>query len=98
MSATKDSVDRMIHDFRTIVRDGEVLLKATASDVTDKGREARERLAAAMGHARDSLDDLEGKIASGARAADQAVHTHPYPVIGVAFGIGLLIGALATRR
>jgi ElaB/YqjD/DUF883 family membrane-anchored ribosome-binding protein len=98
MSATKDSVDRMIHDLRTIVRDGEDLFKATASDVSDKGREARERLGAALGHARDSLAELEERIAAGARAADRVVHTHPYPVIGAAFGIGLLIGALATRR
>ena len=98
MSATKDSVDRMVQDLRGIVRDGEDLLKATASDVSDKGREARERLGTALGHARDGLSELEGKIASGARAADRVMHTHPYPVIGLAFGVGILLGALATRR
>ena len=33
-----------------------------------------------------------------ARAADQVVRGHPYQTIGVAFGLGLLIGILARRR
>jgi ElaB/YqjD/DUF883 family membrane-anchored ribosome-binding protein len=31
-------------------------------------------------------------------AADDYVHTHPWPVIGMAAGVGLLIGLLISRR
>ena len=33
-----------------------------------------------------------------AKAADQVVRGHPYQTIGVAFGLGVLIGILARRR
>jgi ElaB/YqjD/DUF883 family membrane-anchored ribosome-binding protein len=98
MTTTKDSVDRIIHELRTIVRNGEDVLKDAASDVSEKGREVRDRLTAALGHARDSLDELEGKVIASARATDRLVRDNPYQFISAAFGLGLLIGALAARR
>lgn len=33
-----------------------------------------------------------------AKLADQVVREHPYPTIGVAFGLGLLLGFLVRRK
>lgn len=33
-----------------------------------------------------------------AKAADRVVRTHPYQTIGMAFGLGLLVGILARRK
>ncbi|HTL16810.1 MAG TPA: hypothetical protein VL793_06210 [Patescibacteria group bacterium] len=33
-----------------------------------------------------------------AKAADRVVREHPYPTIGVAFGLGLLLGFLVRRK
>ena len=33
-----------------------------------------------------------------AKAADRVIREHPYQTIGLAFGLGLLIGVLARRR
>jgi ElaB/YqjD/DUF883 family membrane-anchored ribosome-binding protein len=33
-----------------------------------------------------------------ARAADKVVRDHPYQTIGIALGLGVLIGAFAARR
>jgi ElaB/YqjD/DUF883 family membrane-anchored ribosome-binding protein len=33
-----------------------------------------------------------------AKAADRLVRDHPYQTIGVAFGLGLLLGILARRK
>ena len=35
---------------------------------------------------------------SGAKATDKVIREHPYQSIGVAFGIGVLIGVLVTRK
>jgi len=35
---------------------------------------------------------------TGAKATDKVIREHPYESIGVAFGVGLLIGVLATRK
>ena len=38
------------------------------------------------------------KAVEGAKAADEAVHEHPYQAIGIAFGVGALLGYLVARR
>ncbi len=40
----------------------------------------------------------EDKAKESAKAADKVVRDHPYPAVGLAFGLGLLIGVLAARR
>ena len=37
-------------------------------------------------------------LIAGAKAADKTIRDHPYESIGVAFGLGLLIGVLVTRK
>ncbi len=41
--------------------------------------------------------NLEEKTAAAAKAADKVVREHPYQAMGVAFGLGVLIGVLAIR-
>ena len=38
------------------------------------------------------------KAREGAKAADRVVHEYPYRTMGIALGMGLLIGLLARRR
>lgn len=40
----------------------------------------------------------EEKAVERAKAADRIVRDHPYQTIGLAFGLGLLIGVLARRK
>jgi ElaB/YqjD/DUF883 family membrane-anchored ribosome-binding protein len=40
----------------------------------------------------------EEKAVERAKAADKVIRDHPYHTIGLAFGLGLLIGILARRR
>jgi ElaB/YqjD/DUF883 family membrane-anchored ribosome-binding protein len=40
----------------------------------------------------------EQQAVESAQAADRVVRDHPYPTIGVALGLGLLIGILARRK
>ena len=51
------------------------------------------------------LTDLKGlllraeeRAVEQAKAADKVIREHPYETIGLAFGLGLLIGILARRR
>jgi ElaB/YqjD/DUF883 family membrane-anchored ribosome-binding protein len=94
--------ERVLDDLRELVRDSEALLKATAGDVSVKAMEARARLAAALERARSAGSELQRQTAAAARAAatktDALVREHPYESIGVAFGVGLLIGLLIGRK
>lgn len=40
----------------------------------------------------------EEKAVDRAKAADRVIRDHPYQTIGLAFGLGLLVGVLAIRR
>jgi ElaB/YqjD/DUF883 family membrane-anchored ribosome-binding protein len=94
--------ERVKEDLQNLARDAEDLLKATAGDVSEKAREARSRLSAALERAKATCSHLqESTIASAkaaAKKADVTIREHPYESIGVAFGVGLLIGVLVGRR
>lgn len=97
-AATQESVDKLVDDLRTVVHDAQDLLKAGAGDLTEKGKEARARLEEALQRARETCEQYEGRASQAARAATETIRDHPLPSMGVAFGIGVLIGVLINRR
>ena len=92
------STEKLLQDLREVVRDGEELLKAGAADLSERGVAAREKLAAALEVARQTQQRLQERAIAGAKAADKMIRENPYQSIGIAFGVGLLIGVLAGRR
>ena len=49
---------------------------------------------AAVDEVKGMVQRAEQRAAEQARAANRLVRDHPYPTIGLAFGIGLLVGLL----
>ena len=86
------------HDAHTLAEDARALLDATA-ELTDKRiADARKRLTEALEHGQENYARLQERVIRSAKAADQAVHDHPYPTVGAAFGVGVLLGFLLSRR
>ena len=75
---------------------GDVITKETEG--SEKGSALRAKLEAATEKAKEAYDRLHDKTVAAAKAADKTVRDHPYQAIGVAFGVGLLIGVLAMRK
>lgn len=92
------TTDRVAKDLRVLVRDAEELIEATAQDMGDRAKAARERLRQAVKSARETCEALQEKAVESVKAADTVVRDHPYQSIGVALGVGLLLGALAMSR
>src|SRR6266571_4660162 len=86
------------NDLGTLAEDARALMAATADVAGDKVGEARQRLAAALENGKELYARVRDQAAEKARAADEAVREHPYQAIGIAFGVGALIGFLAARR
>src|ERR1035438_2556419 len=86
------------NDMGTLAEDARALMAATADIAGEKVAEARARLASALGSAEDNPGRFRDKAVEGAKAADEAVRDHPYQAIGIAFGVGALVGYLAMRR
>jgi ElaB/YqjD/DUF883 family membrane-anchored ribosome-binding protein len=57
----------------------------------------RAKLEGAIEKAKDACERLEEKTVAAAKTTDSAFRTHPYPALGMAFALGLLVGVLATR-
>jgi ElaB/YqjD/DUF883 family membrane-anchored ribosome-binding protein len=64
-------LDTFLEDIKTVVRDGQELLKAGAGGVKEKAL-------------------------LGARTTDNAIRQSPYQTIGIVFGVGIVVGLLAS--
>ncbi len=95
---TAEANERLVKDLKAVVSDAEELMKATAGQAGEKLTEVRSRLAAALEAAKDTCDTFGGKTAEVARATDRCIRDHPYETIGVAFGLGLLVGFLVRSK
>ena len=60
-------------------------------------RDLRAKLEAATEKAKEVCQRLQDETVVAAKATDKAVREHPYQAIGVAFGLGVLIGVVVTR-
>jgi ElaB/YqjD/DUF883 family membrane-anchored ribosome-binding protein len=95
---TEQANARLASDLKAVVRDAEELMKATAGQVGEKVTELRSRLAAALESAKANCHRLEEKTVAAAKATDRTIREHPYESIGIAFGVGLLVGVLVGRK
>ncbi len=92
------NMEKLVADLRLLSQDAEAVLSATAGQAGEKMTELRGRLAATLDSAKATYRRLEEKTIAGAKIADKTIRDHPYESIGVAFGVGLLIGVLVSRR
>ena len=86
------------NDLEALADDVRALVGATADTAEEKVKEARKRLLAALDDGKDALSLLQEKTVEGAKIAEKAVRSHPYHSMGIALGLGALIGLILTWR
>ena len=82
---------------QTLAGETEELMDSNAEQ-GEKLAELRARLDSAIESAKVAAQRLQEKTVAAAKATDQCIRDHPYQTLGVAFGLGLLIGVLVGRR
>jgi ElaB/YqjD/DUF883 family membrane-anchored ribosome-binding protein len=94
--------EQLVADFKTVVSDAEALLKATAGQSGEKLAEIRGRVEESLKVAKARMADAQAALVTrtkeAAKATDEYVHEHPWKAMGVAAGVGLVIGLLIGRR
>ncbi len=90
--------EKLAQDLRVLIRDAEALLKAGATDAGSKLEELKARLQTSLSQMKDTCQHLEEKVVAGAKATDKIIRDHPYESLGVAFGVGVLLGVLLARK
>ena len=100
--ANEVSKDKLVQDFKLVIADAEELLKATASQAGEKVAAARERIQDRLHTAKIKLAETEEALMirtrEAARVTDEFVHDKPWYAVGIAAGVGLIVGLLIGRR
>lgn len=96
------SKGKLVSDLKVVLADAEDLLKAAATSTGEKALELREKAAASLKSASEKIGDLQEvvveKSKAAARATDDYVHENPWKAVGVAAGVGFLLGLLVNRK
>jgi len=95
-SHTSVSREKLVEDFKVLSKDVQELLKATASVVGDKAADARVRVEESLKTAQDKLsivsENVKAKGQEAFSATDVYVRDNPWNAVGIATGVGFLLG------
>lgn len=94
--------DKLMDDLRVVISDAEEILRITADQAGEGASDLRIRVQAKLNQAKDDLVRLQeaavAHVKAAGHATDEFVHDNPWKAIGIAGGIGLVVGLLIGRR
>jgi len=94
--------EKLLADVRLVIADTEELLRATAGQAGDKMAELRAKTQDRLAAAKIKLAEAEAAVVDKAkqvgRAADDYVQDNPWRSVGIAAGVGFIVGLLIGRR
>lgn len=97
-----ESKDRLIADLKLILGDAEALLAATEHQTEANVVNLRKRIDNNLALAKSKLKDAETAIVDKTRvvaqSTDHYVHENPWTAMGIAAGVGMVVGLLIGRR
>lgn len=97
-----NNIKTVRNDMKTLVKDAQELFRQAAAASGDKAEELRAKGLTLLDVALEKAHDVQvaaiekGKAA--AQTTDEFVHEHPWKSIGIAAGVGLVVGMLISRR
>ena len=99
---TNSNKQKLVSDMKVVVSDAEEILRATAGVAGERMVDLRERIGERLRDAKLRIADAEAavvdKTKACARATDDYVNDNPWQAVGIAAGIGLLLGIIIGRR
>lgn len=96
--AQENTPEELVAELRGLVAEAERMLveseqatPATVSALCERFEAARDRMLALYA-------TTKGKVVEGAKTTDATIRSHPYQTLAIALGIGVLLGAVVSRR
>lgn len=101
-SVARESKEKLIKDFHSVITDTEELMKSVSSESGGKVQVLRDKIQQNLNLAQGYLEDFENSVVdksrNAARITDDYVHENAWRTVGVAIGLGVLIGLLIRNR
>src|SRR5215470_2537392 len=85
------SLEKLVDDLMLLVQGASELAEAAG---TGLGQQPREEVVSRLRQLKEACRRLQQQAVHGAHATDQLLRRYPYSSLGVAFGLGILAGAL----
>ncbi|MCC7081541.1 MAG: DUF883 domain-containing protein [Burkholderiales bacterium] len=99
---TNEAGENLKRTFSGTLDDAEELVRMTADEKGEQVAAARNKITRSLSRARRDLQRMQVQAGETARRAacgvDGYVHTHPWPALGLAALLGVVIGMLAARH
>lgn len=96
---TAETPEQLIEHISRLMAEAEAMLAGPAATGQIPGRlaEIKERLEDARARLGDVYVRARKNVVAGARYTDEAIRSHPYESLGIALGVGVLLGMLIRR-
>lgn len=92
----------MLSDLQAALQDTESALNDLADEGSAINQSVRDKISASLNDLKAKLQETEKLVSEkakvAARATDEYVHENPWQSIGIAAGVGFLVGLLVSRR
>src|SRR5271154_3182163 len=95
LAPDETAAERLLRDLSNAEEGVEELFEAEGERIP---AQSREKFLTHVEQLKAVCRRIQGKAVAGARAADRAAREHPYSLAGIAFGVGIVLGAIVLRR
>ncbi len=97
-----NNVKTVRNDMKTLLRDAQELFREATAATGDKAEELRQKGIGLLEAASVKAQELQNAaIETGKEAAkttDEFVHENPWKAVGIAAGVGFIVGLLIARK
>ncbi|HEY8608637.1 MAG TPA: DUF883 family protein [Noviherbaspirillum sp.] len=97
-----NSIKTVRNDMKTLIQDAQDLFREASHNTGEKADELRARGLTLLDGAMEKAHEMQAlaleKGKAAAEGADVFVHEKPWHAVGIAAGIGLVVGLLVSRR
>jgi ElaB/YqjD/DUF883 family membrane-anchored ribosome-binding protein len=96
-----DDTSKLVGDLKTLIGDAEELLRATTNQAGEKVAVARQKIEQSLIEGKRALADAEKVIIEKSKQyadiTDDYIRENPWSAVGIAAGVGLILGLLLRR-
>ena len=95
LTPEQGTADQLLRDLNTLREDTEELFRATTGSVAER---SKSKFINSVERMKATCYELRDRTAARVRSAEETVRQYPFSAVGVALGIGIIIGFLSRRK